>query len=174
MAERSCAFNASTILSTSGCLLFSSGIRSSPAYTSLVETFTAGFATRRTASGGAQRGVSTSPIPSDSMVPPSIQKGMSAPSGSAILHSSSMDRRRSNISFIARKVAAASALPPAIPAAIGIFLSSLISNPCLMEKSSRIRSHAFQIRFVLSPARDAFPVCRRISPVSFEQNSSLS
>ena len=56
------------------------------------------------------RGVRISPIPSASAVPPSTQKGTSAPTFAPILQSSSVEKSVSKSMFKARSAAAASVL----------------------------------------------------------------
>ena len=95
-------------------------------YTNPVDTSMSGLAIRINTLSNEGRGVSISPIPSERAVPCIIQYGISAPSFTDSFISSSFAMPRLNISFNAVKHAAASVLPPAIPAATGIFLMRLI------------------------------------------------
>ena len=73
--------------------------------------------------------VSFSPIPWAKAGLPDIQKGTSAPKLSPISFNSSSDNLSSHRWFKPTNTAAALELPPAIPAATGIFFSMNISTP---------------------------------------------
>ena len=101
-------------------------------YASLVETLICGFAmsTGHFIMGGS--GESFSPIPSASAVPRIMQYGTSAPIFTPRCIRSSLESPRSNSRFIPYKTAAASVLPPAMPAATGMCFCSFTSMPSLI------------------------------------------
>ncbi len=113
--------------SMSGCFWRTWASRCS--YTYFVDTPASGFANRIWQWGRGARGVIFSPIPSARVVPPTRQKGMSAPSckPSSISRARGISRsKRRQIPFI---TAAASVLPPTSPAAMGIFFSRWMCTP---------------------------------------------
>ena len=81
-----------------------------------------GFTSKMYAFGIGESGFKISPIPSASCVLPSKQYGTSAPSDAPICISSSLERGLPWSIFIAVRTAAQLPLPPASPAATGIFL----------------------------------------------------
>ena len=101
-----------------------------------VEMEKSGLHMTNTHSGRGGSGESTSPRPSASTVPPLTQNGTSDPTSPAISSSRASLTRRSKSSFIPRRTAAASALPPAMPAPTGIRLYISISAPCTVSPIS--------------------------------------
>ena len=87
------------------------------------------------------RGLSASPMPSASAVPLIIQYGTSAPICTPLSISCLFVSPSEKSLFTPISIAAASVLPPAIPAATGIRLSSFTDTPSVIENSS-IRSFA--------------------------------
>lgn len=77
-----------------------------------------------------------SPRPLANAVPPYTQNETSEPISAPISASSSMERPSFHSLFKPLKVAAASLLPPASPAATGIFFSMVIETPLLIPKRS--------------------------------------
>ena len=105
---------------------------------------------------------SLSPIPSASIVPPVIEKGTSAPHFAPSSQSSSGERGSSKSLLRPKRTAAASALPPAIPACFGIRLSISIfapeSIPVFSKKSSAAWNAMFELPSrVLSLQQTAIP-----------------
>ena len=70
--------------------------------------------------GRQGRGVRRSPRPSARAAPPSTQKGTSEPTRAPISASRARDSPAPVSAFMARRTAAASALPPASPAHTGM------------------------------------------------------
>ena len=127
---------ASIIASISGCFVIAPASRLS--YTIFVETLIGGLATTIWQCGIGESFVSFSPIPSASAVPLIMQYGTSAPILTPCFISSSLDKPSSKSLLIANIVDAASVLPPAIPAAIGMNLLRSTSIPPLNPYSSFI------------------------------------
>ena len=133
--------------SISGCSSDASSFTRSFPYTAFVDTEICGFAITRWHCGGAGSSVRISPIPSDRAVPRMIQYGTSAPSFTPRSISSFFVNPRSNIRFTPTKTAAASVLPPAMPAATGIYLRIFMVTPSLIPFSSRSSFAARHARF---------------------------
>ena len=90
--------------------------------------------------GQESRGSRISPIPRARHGFPSKKKGTSAPSPVARSCISGEDKGLDHISLRARRVAAASLLPPPMPAATGICLNSFMETPSrspVREKKDR-------------------------------------
>ena len=80
-------------------------------------------------SGTGGSALITSPTPCTRQVPPIRAKGTSAPMPAPSAHSSLMESFAPYKAFSPTSTAAASALPPAIPARTGVFLWMMISTP---------------------------------------------
>ena len=152
---------ASTIPSISGWCFNVSTWRFS--YTYLVDTLTAGLTITSPHCGGVASLVSFSPIPSDNAVPPTTQYGTSAPMVTAIFWSSSTERCISKSSFIPVSAAAASVLPPAIPAATGMFFCRIKWTPSCMGCFSISFLAALQTKLVSSTGTKEVTACPSVS-----------
>ena len=102
---------------------------------------------------GARAGVSRSPRPRPTAVPPSSAKATSLPIVAAISASRCGVRPAVQSSLAATRAAAASALPPASPAATGIRLAMLTRTPAVrLPPRTCLRSAATARSARLSPS----------------------
>ncbi|MNI64679.1 hypothetical protein D3C73_1201390 [compost metagenome] len=119
-------------------------------YTSFVETPKGGLTKTSILSLKDLSSDIFSPIPSHKHVPPLIQYGISAPSFTPRSIKSCSLAPTANISFRALSTAAAFVLPPAKPAATGMFLTISICIPLLILYVSINNLAALYARFLSS------------------------
>ena len=97
-----------------------------------VDTLILGFAKITQQGGKSLIGLTFSPLPDTKAVPPTIEYGTSVPIFIPNSINSSTESPNCQIWLSARRVAAASVLPPPKPAATGIFFSISTLMPALM------------------------------------------
>ena len=112
-------------------------------YISPVETDILGLASMTQQLGGGFNFFMISPLPVASAVPPCTQKETSEPISAPNSASFSVLIPNVHKRFKPLSVAAASALPPANPAATGIFFSRVISTPSSTSYKRLISSAAW-------------------------------
>ena len=104
-------------------------MRSYLAYACGVEMPPAGIHTVKKQGGQGFSGSRISPTPVTRAVPPTMENGTSAPTCAPSAHSSAAERRAPYSSFSPTRTAAASALPPAMPARTGTCFSTVMAAP---------------------------------------------
>ena len=129
-----------------------------------VEIGKSGLQTATKKRGAGLRTVSFSPRPSASCVPPRMQKGTSLPTLALICSSRSSVRVGETSSRSARSTAAASALPPAMPASDGMRFISAMSMPPPQSIASQKALAALTAR-LRSSQGSAAPSTRQVMPL---------
>ena len=93
-------------------------------------------------------------MPRQRQVPPTTQKGTSAPTRAPSSTSSCWGRPAWNIWFRPWSTAAASALPPPMPARLGMYLRMWMESPCpVMPQRSKKYCAARKAVFLVSTGR---------------------